>query len=180
MAYADVADVKARLGRYAGVLAAAGSPQHPNEDDATEFLANVTAEINAAIESRGFDPDTLSANSITALKDLAAFGAIARILAGVPPDDDLAKIHEYARKVWGAAMGDPTAFALEAIRGSFRMGSHPVIADLESGSGAGAPGASAGDFWSENLGYGSPAQIRAAAEASWPSTAPTFEKGMSA
>lgn len=184
MAYADVADVQARLGRFAPILAASGAQQHPNEDDAAAMLDDVTAEIDSAIEARGFDPASLDERAQTALKDLAAFGAIARLLAGVPADDDLSKLHEYARRVWAAAMGDPTATQESAVRGSFRTGAHPVIADLEAGRAGGGAGASAGDLWSEEPEAGTVVAVDAeaaqvAACAVGPGQVPQFFKGMS-
>jgi hypothetical protein len=178
VAYATAAEVLARLGRYDGLIAPVNSPKHPNEDDVAAILVDVSAEVDLALSASGWDPATLDATAKAGLKDLASYGAISRILAGVPSDKDLDKLADYAGKVWMSALGDPAATEKTAIAGSLRAGSHPVIAALEAGRAGGGAGANAGDFWSDEPDYGTIGQIESELGTLTPSTAPWFRKGM--
>lgn len=170
--YAEFADVAARAGRYAGIFAAADA--HPNQADVEQLLEDCHAQIDVAIRARGFSTVGLAADVKASLRDVAAYGALGRALAGVPdPPDDLAKLRMWALNVWGAAMGDPAGPDKDARRGSIASGSFPGIALLEAGS----TGPSAGDFWTDEPQYGSDALLQAEANRWTADTAETFAKG---
>ena len=175
MALASFSDVETRAGRYAGVLSIVG--KHPDQADVEALLTDLESEVNAAIESHGVDPAALDAGAKAALKDLIAYGALGRALESVP-GRELAELRAYARGVWVAAMGDPTASSRDAVLGSIRVGSYPVIADIEAGQ-AGVGASSAGDFWSENADFGSAQQVQSELASLQPSLAPTFAKSQS-
>src|SRR2546425_643783 len=103
MAYANTDDVLARAGRVQGIFTVAG--KRPNLADLDKFLDDTTAEIDAAVRARGFDPASFETATSEAFRDLNAYGALARGLSAIPnaPADLLAE----ARSVWEAAMGTP-------------------------------------------------------------------------
>lgn len=175
MALATFTDVETRAGRYAPVFSQVG--KHPDQADIEALLADLETEVNAAIESHGVDPAALDTGAKAALRDLIAYGALARALESVP-GRELDELRSYARSVWAAAMGDPTASSREGLAGSIRLGTYPVIADIEAGQ-AGVSASSAGDFWSENPDFGSPAQVQSELRTLQPSLAPTFAKHQS-
>ena len=128
--YATLADVKARAGRVAGSFAVEG--KHPTESDVERFLIDVSSLIDAAIRARGFDPATMEATVGEALRDLAAYGALARAMSGVDHP-----VVAKADAVWTTG--------IEAIYD----GRHAAILQLEAGAG-GAGGTSSGTYLSDN------------------------------
>jgi hypothetical protein len=157
--YAAFANVAARAGRYAPLFDVAG--KQPDETTIEGLLIDVDAELDAAIGARGLTVPVTDAVAKAALLDVAAYGALARALAGVPGDDDLTALRDYAQTVWLASL---TAIS---------KGAFPAIAVLELAGG----GATAGDFWTENPDFGSDAQIRSEAATTNASLAPAFAKG---
>jgi hypothetical protein len=154
--YATFEDVTTRAGRYGSLFSVAG--KQPDEETVEDLLENVSGELAAAITARGHDAENLSAAAKAALVDTAAYGALARALAGVPGDDKLNELKAYATALWTAGLN------------AIAKGTHAVIALLESGGG----GASAGSFWEDEPSY----DPRSAEEAALPdSVAPTFVKG---
>lgn len=156
MAYAVFDDVQARAGRFGAYFTVQG--RRPSQADVESFLADCAAQIDAALGSRGH-ATPVTGTAAAALLDVNAYGALSRALAAVPEDAAVETLQTRSTKIWGAAMGDPTAVTHESIIGSIRSGGHPVIALLESGVGAGA---SAGSFWEAEPTYGS--ALTAAAE----------------
>lgn len=146
MAYAAFPDVEARAGRFAGVFTIAG--KHPDQSDIEAYLDELSAQVDAAIEARGYDPALIDQRAQDALRDLVAYGALARGLRGVSGDRELDQLRDYAQKVWGQAMGDPASNTTAGQQGSIAAGSHPVIVNLEAGAG-GVAGTSAGSYWDD-------------------------------
>lgn len=176
-AYAEFSDVLARAGRFAGALEVAG--QHPNQADVEQLLIDLSALVDVSVRSRGYDPDTLDEGVKGALREVVAYGALARAFATIPdPSDELERLTTYAGRIWGAAMGDPGSNTAAGQRGSIAAGSHPAIAALEAGE-AGGGGQTAGDFWSDEPGFGTPAQVAAELRTVPPELAPTFAKSQS-
>lgn len=140
MAYADFADVQARAGRFAPIFEVTG--KRPDESDVSHLLADCASEIDAAISSAGFSPSSLSAEVKGALRDLNAYGALARALVAADPGPEADDLIERARKVWGHAMGDPTSNTVFGQRGSIVEGTFPGLAALKA-----TGGPSAGSFW---------------------------------
>lgn len=172
--YADFADVQARAGRFVGALTVQGA--HPNQADVEQLLIDLSASVDVAIRARGYDVAALDAGVKGALTDVVAFGAIARAFAGIPDSsEELEKLVAYAAKVWGSALGDPTSNTAAGQKGSIAAGTHPAIAALEAGQ-AGAGGQTAGDFWTDEPKFGTPAQVAAELLATPPELAPTFAK----
>lgn len=170
--YAAFSDVEARAGRYGSLFSVAG--KQPDEETIESILTDLSAELDAAISGRGFDPATMSAAAKAALLDTAAYGALSRTLASVPSGDKgLDELKLYARKLWGAAMGDPSSNTAAGQRGSIASGTHPVIALL----GWTEAGPTAGNFWDDNPGFGTNEQIEAEARTLTASLAPGFAKG---
>lgn len=152
-AYATRDDVLARVGRVAGAFSVAG--RRPNLADVDEFLADASAQIDEAIRGRGFDPALLDANALTALRDLAAYGATARALRALGDrSPEVLQVLVEADAVWTSAMGDPKATQADAAAGTIRLGTYPVILALEAGQAGGGPGATAGSFWQSEPDYG--------------------------
>lgn len=173
-AYADFADVEARAGRYSGVFTVTG--QHPNQADVEQLLTDLSALVDVAIRARGYDVATLDTGVKAALRELVAYGALARALATIPdPSEELEKLVVYASRVWGAAMGDPSSGSAAGQKGSIVAGTHPAIVALEAGE-AGAGGQTAGDFWSDEPTFGTAAQVAAELRTTPPELAPTFAK----
>lgn len=171
--YADFADVASRAGRWQQLFAVSG--QHPDQADAEQLLDDCAAEVDTAVRARGFTPASLDAGVKAAFKDLVAYGALARALASVPDSpNELEQLLSYARAVWGAAMGDPTAKTTEAQRGSISMGTFPAIAALEAGVGGGGSGP--GIFQADEPDYGSEAQVVSEAASLTEQLAPAFAK----
>ena len=170
MAYATFQQVSARAGRFAAIFAVAG--KRPDQADVQAFLDECAAEIDAALASRGFTVPATGA-SASALVDLNAYGALARALASItgPEVEDL---RAFARKMWGAALGDPRAVTREAILGSIRSGAHPVVALLEGMQGTTSP--TAGNFWDDEPEYGSLTSRSNEAASLSPGHAPVFAK----
>lgn len=173
MAYAAFADVQARAGRFGTIFTVSG--KRPNQTDVEAFLDDCSAEIDAALASRGFGTPVTGA-AAAALVDLAAYGALGRGLAGYPEDAVLKNLAAKAERIWVAALGDSTSTQREAILGSIRIGSHPVVALLEGESGSSAPSASC--FWEDEPEYGSEASAQAelARLRLEPADAPVFAK----
>ncbi|RDI73309.1 hypothetical protein Gocc_2909 [Gaiella occulta] len=173
-AYASFADVKARAGRWQAVLTVVGA--HPDQADVEAILVDCSSEVDVAIRARGYNPAVLDAGVKAALKDVVAYGALARALASVPDSPkELATLQAYAQAVWAGAMGDATAKTDAGVRGSIGTGSLPAIAALEAGVQGG--GTTAGIFQDDEPDYGSDAQIRAEAERLTADLAPVFAKG---
>lgn len=175
-AYATFADVAARAGRYSGAFGAgAGSPK-PNENEITQLLADLAALVDVAVRARGYDPDALDATVKLALKDVVAYGALARALQAIPDSsDEIRELEQYASRVWGSAMGDPTSSTAAGQKGSIAAGTHPAIAALEAGE-AGGGGQAAGDFWSDEPDFGTPAQVAAELASTPAELAPLFAR----
>lgn len=140
MAYATNDDVLLRAGRVGGAFSVAG--RRPTLADITTLLTDVSAEIDVEIRRRGYDPAALDATATAALKDVAAYGALARALAAVDPSsrpDNVDKLIERAESVWSS---DPNTDK----RGNQLTA---VLMLLEAGRGGGGSGTSAGSFWDE-------------------------------
>lgn len=151
--YANQDDVLARAGRVAGAFSVAG--KRPNLADIDEFLLDVTAEINVEIRRHGFDPNGLDAEVVTALRDVAAYGALAKALAGVDPSDrpdNLDNLVAKAEAVWSSDAN--------SSRRSAQISS--IIGIIEAGVGGGGTGPSAGSLWDDSA--------AAAASRAWPET----------
>lgn len=178
-AYADFTDVQARAGRYSGAFGAAGGDPKPNENQIVQILADLAAQVDVALRARGYDPAALDATVKLALKDVVSYGALARALQSIPDSsDEIRELEEYASKVWWSAMGDPTSNTAAGQKGAIAAGTHPAIAALEAGQ-AGAGGQTAGDFWSDEPGFGSDAQVAAESATLNAELAPTFAKSQS-
>lgn len=162
MAYAVFGDVESRAGRFAGLFSVAG--KKPDQTQVEAMLDDIADELDAAIEARGFDPASMDARSQGALKDLNAYGALARALPAANPGAQADGLVAHAAKVWDSGV--------KAILD----GKHAVIRNLESGKSGAGKGSGGGDFWSENPSYGSDAQIESDAEALTTSLAPAFER----
>lgn len=171
MGYATTDDVLARAGRVGGTFSVAG--RRPNLEDVAQLLDDVAAEINVEIRARGFDPAGLDANTAAALRDINAYGALARALAGVDPSDrpdNLDALIKRAEKVWSS---DPS---------SDRRGDAlaQVLAVLSAGAGGAAVTVSAGSLWTDEPDYGSVAQQRSEGlELADTNLGPGFRRGMS-
>lgn len=175
-AYATFADVAARAGRFSGAFGAAGGQPKPNENEITQLLADLAAQVDVALRARGYDPAALDATVKLALKDVVAYGALARALQSIPDSsDEIRELEEYAGKVWGSAMGDPTSNTAAGQKGSIAAGTHPAIAALEAGQ-AGGGGQTAGDFWTDEPDFGTDAQVAAERETLTAELAPVFAK----
>lgn len=157
--YATFEDVRARAGRYAGLFDVAG--KQPDQTTLEALLVDVSGELDAAIKTRGHDVPVTDATVKSALVDVTAYGALARALAGVPGDDGLEELRDYAQAVWNTAV---TAIG---------RGTLLAITLLESGAG----GTSAGDLWSDEPAYDPAADDLAIAEQSRGSLGPGFQKG---
>lgn len=178
-AYATFANVSARAGRYSGAFGAAGGAPKPNENEITQLLADLAAQVDVALRARGYDPAALDATVKLALKDVVAYGALARALQSIPDSsDEIRELEEYASKVWGSAMGDPTSNTAAGQKGSIAAGTHPAIAALEAGQ-AGGGGQTAGSLWDDEPDFGSTAQVEAERLTLTAELAPTFAKSQS-
>lgn len=141
-AYATRDDVLARAGRVGGAFSVAG--KRPNLTDLDAFTVDASAQVDEAVRARGFDPAGLDANAQAGLKDLVAYGALARALRAL--GDRTPEVQELlveADAVWSYAMGDQTD------AGSIAEGTYPVIAALEAGAG-GTVVLSAGSLWDDD------------------------------
>lgn len=148
MAYANVDDVQLRAGRVARIFEVAN--KRPNLSDIAKLLDDVSSEVDAEFRARGYDPDAFDTTTNEALRDLAAYGALYRAIAGADPagtNQNLSNVADTARAVWEGAMGVP------GKSGSIADGSFSVIRLLEAGAGGGGPGTSAGSFWDEEPDY---------------------------
>ena len=172
--YAEYADVAARAGRWAQTFQVADA--HPNQADVEQLLEDCPAPIDAALLAKGFAPASVASEAKAALKDVAAYGALGRALAGIPdPPDDLAKLRDWAVAVWGAAMGNPKGADKDARAGSIATGVFPGVAMLESASG----GPTAGSFFTDEPQYGSEGSVESEAARWTADTAEVFAKGQS-
>lgn len=176
-AYATQDDVLGRAGRVGGAFSVAG--RRPNLSDVDAYLTAVSAEIDEAFRARGFDPSRIDANAVAALKDLAAYGALARALRALGDrSPEVQQILVEADMVWTSAMGDPKATRAEAIAGSIRNGTHPVVLALEAGIAGGGAVVSAGNFWDDESQYGSRAAALVEFDRLWGTNlAPGFSRG---
>lgn len=157
--YATVDDIKARAGRVQGAFSVQN--RRPNESDLQQFLDDTAAEIDAAIEARGYNPAGLETATKEGLRDLNAYGALLRGLVAIDPSNLPATaqgLTDTARGVWEGAMGTPA----DPRSGSIAMGTFPAIAVLEAGRG-GAGGQGAGSLWQDDPTYGSEASMEAEA-----------------
>lgn len=168
--YATYPDVLARAGRWQTLFTVAGS--HPNQADVEQVLADLHAQIDAAITARGHSPSGLTDAQRKPFTDAAAYGALARTLGGVPDSpDELADLVKRAERIWGQAMGDPGSSTAAGQKGTIAGGSHPGIAQLEAQGGA-----SAGAFWGDEPAFGTPAQVEAEKLSLPAELAPSFAK----
>lgn len=141
MAYAVRDDVLARAGRVAGAFSIAG--KRPNLADIDAFIADVTAEIDVEIRRRGFDPALLDAEVVVALRDIAAYGALAKALAGIDPSDrpdNLDNLVAKAESVWSS----------DASSGRRSAQIASIVGIIEAGVGGGGTGPSAGSLWDDS------------------------------
>lgn len=158
MAYADFADVQARAGRFAPIFEVSG--KRPDQADVEQLIVDCAAEIDAAITAAGFSPSSLDSAGKAALRDVNAYGALARGLIAADPGAEADDLLARALQVWDAGM-----LAL-------KDGSFSSLAVLIS---TGGPGA--GDFWTEEPSYGTPAQLEGEAAAlAETNLAPAFSK----
>ncbi len=172
--YAEFSDVAVRAGRWQSLFAVDG--KHPNVADVEQLLADCAAEVDTAVQARGFTPGTLDPSILAAFRDIVAFGALARAVAAIPDSPkELETLRAYAMAVWAGAMGDPAAAGEGARRGSISTGTFPAIAALEAGAAGG--GAGPGIFQADEPDYGSPEQVEAEAASLTLSLAPAFGKG---
>lgn len=143
MAYAEVADVRAR----AGVLAPAFSQGLVSDPEIERFLDDAAAEIDALLARHGIGLPLTDQVGIVALRHLNAVGALATALVakfpGTSTKDDAGQARARAQKEWDAAMGPD---------GTMTLGTYPAVAYLLSGDTAALPT----DFWSENPDYAKP------------------------
>jgi hypothetical protein len=155
VAYAAVSDVIARAGRFAGAFQISG--KHPDTNDIAGFLVDLSNEVDSAIRSRGFDPAALTQPIGDALRDLVAYGALARAYAALslPPQP----AYDEAKSIWDDGLAGIVA------------GTFTAIAELEAGAG----GVSAGSLWDDEPAYGMnvPPSVRLGLN---PYLAPLFEK----
>lgn len=146
-AYAVLDDVLARVGRLGRAFSIAG--QRPNQADITNFLDELSTEVDEAIRSRGFDPAGIDANAKKSLLDLVAYGAAARALRALGDrSPEVLQVLVEADAVWGAAMGDGTS------AGSIFDGTHPLFTALDAGAAGGGAVVSASSFWESESNYG--------------------------
>lgn len=138
MAYATFADVQARAGRYAGFFTAAG--KHPDQGDIEGIIADLAAEVDASILARGFDPTLISEAGQESLRDLVAYGALARGLTAAGTAGQAADLLAVARGIWdqGAA--------------GLLDGRSAILLELEGGRGGQKP-PGAGSFWGDEATY---------------------------
>lgn len=149
-AYATQADVLARAGRVGGGFSVAG--KRPSLADIDLFLADTAALIDQSVRALGFEPATLSAPELAAFKDLNAYGALQRALAGLDPadrPDSATALLDEARAVWEGAMGDPAG----KNEGTIAAGTFPAIRALLAGQAGGGPAVTAGAFWLDEPAY---------------------------
>lgn len=139
--YANQDDVLARAGRIGGAFSVAG--RRPSLADIDEFLLDVTAEINVEIRRHGFDPAALDAEVVTALRDIAAYGALAKALAGVDPSSRPDNLENLVKKAEGVWSSDASS-----SRRSAQIQS--IIGIIEAGVGGGGTGPSAGSLWDDS------------------------------
>lgn len=137
-AYAAFSDVTARAGRFAGFFTVAG--KHPDQADVEAIITDLSADVDAAITARGFNASALSAGAVAALRDLVAFGALARALSAADPGPDAADLIARAWKTWNDAIAAMTD------------GTSSVIVELEAGAG-GQAAVGAGTLWGDEPDY---------------------------
>lgn len=161
MAYAEIADVRARAGRIAPAW---DQSTTPGEADIERFLDDTASEIDAVIGSFGFTVPITDDPPVGALRRVNALGALsAALVATFPAGSGAEAVTALREQVSAEYDAEMTALA---------EGKHAVIVFLEAGTSA--PGAT--DFWSENpdyrrnLGYGDILALN-------PYLAPSFEKG---
>jgi hypothetical protein len=138
--YASVEDVYARAGRFAGLFQVAG--KHPDQTDLATELGVITDSIDVEIRAHGYDPALLDADLVSSLRDVAAWAAIVRLLPGASPGDDATETLVTRGQSILNASGFPALG--EGTNVIAQMG---AIAALETGTGGGGPGSSAGSFW---------------------------------
>lgn len=136
MAYAEVADVRAR----AGVLSPAFNQGFVAEAEIERFLDDAAGEIDARVATAGFATPLTDVVATNALRALNADGALVVAIAAKWPDgnDGAKTLLERASKRWEAG--------LEALA----SGEATVLEYLSSL--VSSPGST--DFWTENPGYG--------------------------
>lgn len=135
-AYAQLEDVKSRAGSLA---VAFGENTDPALQDIETWLADVAAEIDAAVAGLGFDVPVENETAARALLGLNADGALILALEGRWPEEE----------------GNRAASALlKAVRARFDRnwlalldGKHPAITALTAGGEAAIP--SAGSTWDD-------------------------------
>jgi hypothetical protein len=140
MAYALVADVKARAGRLASAWSRDSSP---GDADLERFLDDEAASLNAAILGRGLTLPESGTDAALSLRGVNADGALLLALSGTfPAGEGPAAAQELIRIVEARL-----SVAWEAIR----AGTHPAVVIIEAGDPS-APSAS--NFWDEDPDYG--------------------------
>ena len=166
MSYAGVDDVLARAGRFAGVFQVTG--QRPDEADLGAFLDQVTAVIDAKIQSRGFDPAELNDEIRQALLDVNAWAVLIRALpAAIVGDDAADKLLEQAREIVSAAGFEELAAGTSEV--------FSLLETIQTGTGGGGTGSGAGSLWDE---LGEPEEERDADEIA-EAAAPVWSRGQS-
>lgn len=149
-AYAQSADVIARAGRVGGGFSVAG--KRPTVADIDGFLTDTAVLIDEAVRGRGFDPAALDANAKAAFKDLNAYGALLRALAGMDPSDrpdSATELMKEARAVWDGAMGSADG----SKEGSIASGKFPAIRALLAGQAGAGKQVLASAFQIDEPGY---------------------------
>ena len=166
-AYAVADDVLLRAGRVAGAFTVTG--KRPNLADISSLLTDVSAEIDVEIRAQGYDPALLDTATTGALKDIAAYGVLARALAAIDPSDrpdNVKSLIDRAESVWSS---DPSSDRRGATLSR-------ILLLLEAGAGGGGAGSSAGSFWDEEELY--PTEGDFAVARLNPLQAPDFARGM--
>jgi hypothetical protein len=142
MAYAELADLRARAGK---VGVAWDLDTLPGDPDLDRLLDMAASEIDALLAARGYTVPLTDVTAQEALRSLNTAGALLKALGATMPADttaaDVRELRRDARTEWNDG--------LKALA----TGEAGVVAYLESLAGS-PPGAS--DFWDENPEYGQP------------------------
>ena len=171
MAYADLAKVKSRAGILADAWGAAGTTT-VDDSDLTSYLADASAEIDAAFGTLGIAVPATDPVALAALEPLAADMALLTAIDATWPGgrggDDVAemrdRLNRKLERFW-TAVADPKRRPAVV---TYLLG----LLDAEEGS-------AAGSFWTDEADYGMPWGTRTAEEWSLPaSQLPEFSKGM--
>lgn len=169
MAYAAIADLKARTGRLALTWSASTHPKDP--DDLQRFLDDAAARIDGVLSGWSVTVPLVDAAVVSALRPLNAKMAALDALVGSFPGGQAPStasdlIGELRSELYGAN-GDGGEW------GTLMSGKHPAIVIIVQGGGV--PEASS--FWTDEPGYGI-GLTYADRQGMNPYLAPGFEVGM--